>query len=613
MGRASALNQRDRAGPPRLVTESRAGSSHLVTMLELQGIAVSPGVAIGQVLILDQEGYRITRCQVASADLKNESERLLQAIEAASVRLDLDRENSSRTLGQHVGQIFSAHQQILLDPSLHNEIKHLINDEAYSAEYAVSTVFSRYAQAFRRMGSSIMAERALDIRDVERTLLETLGGHPTEDRLGKGETGVLACHDLTPGETARLDRERVLGFCTEIGGPGGHTAIVARGLEIPAVVGLGSFMHRLRGGSTIIVDGYRGRVIINPDDTLRQQYLERREDRQIRAAKLASNRDLPAITRDGTEVCLLANIEFPHEVKACLARGAAGVGLYRTEFLYLGSTTEPSEEEHYQAYASVVSELAGKPVVVRTLDLGADKMGHKQLVEQEHNPFLGLRSIRLSLRNPVLFRTQLRAALRAATGGNLKIMFPMITTLHELRTARMVLRQVADDLCEEGIKVPSDVAVGMMVEVPAAVMMLDRFLPEVDFISIGTNDLTQYTLAVDRSNEYVADLYMAVDPAVLRLIKMSVDLAIAHGIDVSVCGEMSSTPAYALLLVGFGVRTLSAPPSALPSVKHAIRAVTLEQCQALAARAMEFEMAREVDAYLMSHFASLVPELALGV
>ncbi len=582
-------------------------------MLELQGIAVSPGVAIGQVLILDQEGYRITRCQVAPADRKSESERLIQAIEAAAARLDADRETSSRTLGLDIGRIFSAHQQILLDRSLQNEILHLVDDEAYSAEYAVSTVFTRYAQAFRRMGSSIMAERALDIRDVERSLLEALGGHPTEDRLGKGEQGVLACHDLTPGETARLDRDRVLGFCTEIGGPGGHTAIVARGLEIPAVVGLGQFLYRLRGGSTIIVDGYRGRVIINPDDSVKQQYLERREDRQSRAAKLASNRDLPAVTRDGTEVCLLANIEFPHEVAACRARGAAGVGLYRTEFLYLGSANEPSEEEHYKAYSTVVNDMAGKPVVIRTLDLGADKMGHKPLVEQEHNPFLGLRSIRLSLRNPALFRTQLRAALRAATGGNLQIMFPMITTLHELRTARMVLRQVADDLCEEGIKVPSHVPVGMMVEVPAAVLMLERFLPEVDFISIGTNDLTQYTLAVDRSNEYVADLYMAVDPAVLRLIKMSVDLAKAHGIDCSVCGEMSSTPAYALLLVGFGVRTLSAPPSALPGVKHAIRAVTLQQCEALATRALEFETAREVDAYLMSHFATLVPELALGV
>jgi phosphoenolpyruvate-protein phosphotransferase (PTS system enzyme I) len=581
-------------------------------MQELQGIAVSPGVAIGQVLILDQEGYRITRGQVTPADRKNENERLRQAIDAAALRLESHREESARLLGQRVGSIFSAHQQVLLDPTLHSELFHLIEDEAYSAEYAVSTVFTRYAQAFRRMGSSIMAERAVDIRDVERTLLEALGGGPMDSVLSCEEPGVLACHDLTPGETARLDRDCVLGFCTEIGGPGGHTAIVARGLEIPAVVGLGPFLHRLRSGNVIIVDGYRGKVIIRPDEATVKQYMERRDDRQSRAAKLAGNRDLPAVTRDGAEVALMANIEFPLEVKASLARGAVGVGLYRTEFLYLGSENEPTEEEHYAAYVSVAEAMGDKPVVIRTLDLGADKMGSRPLAEQEHNPFLGLRSIRLSLRNPALFRTQLRAALRAASVGNLHVMFPMITTLHELRTARMVLRQVADDLREEGVSVPKEIPVGMMVEVPAAVLMLDRFLPEIDFISIGTNDLTQYTLAVDRSNEYVADLYMAVDPAVLRLIKMSVDLAQARGIDVSVCGEMSSTPVYALLLVGFGVRTLSAPPSAIPSVKHAIRSVTLEQCQALAARAMEFETAREVDAYLMSQFAILVPDLALG-
>ncbi|MFO1063684.1 MAG: phosphoenolpyruvate--protein phosphotransferase [Pirellulales bacterium] len=582
-------------------------------MLELQGIAVSPGVAIGQVLILDQEGYRITRGQVPPADLKNETERLRQAIDAAVSRLESHREHSSRTLGKSVGNIFSAHQQLLLDPSLHSELFHLVEDESYSAEYAVSTVFTRYAQAFRRMGSSIMAERAADIRDVERTLLEVLGGHPVEDRTSPTEPGVLASHDLTPGETARLDRNTILGFCTEVGGSGGHTAIVARGLEIPAVVGLGSFLYRLRGGNIIIVDGYRGRVIIQPDEQTIQHYNERREDRRSRAAKLAGNRDLPAVTRDGTEVHLLANIEFPNEVKAGLARGATGVGLYRTEFLYLGSSSEPTEEEHFEAYSSVAEAMGDKPVVIRTLDLGADKMGSRTPAEQEHNPFLGLRSIRLSLRNPALFRTQLRAALRAASYGNLHVMFPMITTLHELRTARMVLRQVADDLREEGLNVPEEIPVGMMVEVPAAVLMLERFLPEVDFISIGTNDLTQYTLAVDRSNEYVADLYTAVDPAVLRLIKMSVDMAQAHGIDVSVCGEMSSTPAYALLLVGMGVRTLSAPPAALPGVKHAIRSVTLEQCKAIASRALEVELAREVDAYLMSHFASLVPELALGV
>ncbi|MDX1927017.1 MAG: phosphoenolpyruvate--protein phosphotransferase [Pirellulaceae bacterium] len=580
-------------------------------MLELQGIAVSPGVAIGKVLILDQEGYRITRSQIDSSDRNNEVQRLRQAIDEASSRLDEHRQRSAEKLGKKVGAIFSAHQQMLLDPSLHAEWLRLIEDECYSAEYAISSVLNRYAQAFRNMGSGMMSERAADIRDVERTLLEALGGHPTQDSGGDGQS-VLASHDLTPSETAKLDREKILGFCTEVGGPGGHTAIVARGLEIPAVVGLGAFLHRIANAADVIVDGFRGRVILQPTEEVLARYRERMEVRATRTTKLSELRDLPAQTLDGTHVSLMANIEFPYEVEACLARGAEGVGLYRTEFLYLGSVKEPTEEQHFEAYHQVVSAMGGKPVVMRTLDLGADKMGQSPQSDRENNPFLGLRSIRLSLRNPQMFRTQLRAMLRAASAGDLRIMFPMITTLHELRTARMVLRQVIDDLQEENIPVPAKVSVGMMVEVPAAVLMLDHLLPEVDFISIGTNDLIQYTLAVDRTNEYVADLYTGLDPSVLRLIKQSVDQAAKYGVDVSVCGEMSSTPLCALLLVGFGVRTLSAPPSALPLVKQALRNVTLADCQAMAHRSLEFGTAREVDAYLQGRFAQLLPEMAIG-
>ncbi len=580
-------------------------------MLELQGIAVSPGVAIGKVLILDQEGYRITRSQIDSSDRNNEAQRLRQAIDEASSRLDEHRQRSAEKLGKKVGAIFSAHQQMLLDPSLHAEWQRLIDQECYSAEYAISSVLNRYAQAFRNMGSDMMSERAKDIRDVERTLLEALGGQPTQASGGDGQS-VLASHDLTPSETAKLDREKILGFCTEVGGPGGHTAIVARGLEIPAVVGLGAFLHRIANAAEVIVDGYRGRVILQPSEEVLARYRERIEVRATRTTKLRELRDLPAQTLDGTNVKLMANIEFPYEVEACLARGAEGVGLYRTEFLYLGSVKEPTEEQHFDAYHEVVSAMGGKPVVMRTLDLGADKMGQAPQSDRENNPFLGLRSIRLSLRNPHMFRTQLRAMLRAGSAGDLRIMFPMITTLHELRTARMVLRQVIDDLQEEGIAVPAQVSVGMMVEVPAAVLMLDHLLPEVDFISIGTNDLIQYTLAVDRTNEYVADLYTGLDPAVLRLIKQSVDLAAKYGVDVSVCGEMSSTPLCALLLVGFGVRTLSAPPSALPLVKQALRNVTLADCEAMACRALTFGTAREVDAYLQVRFAQLLPEMAIG-
>lgn len=581
-------------------------------MLELQGIAVSPGVAIGKVLILDREGYRITRSQIDSADRQNEIARLRTAIADASSRLEQHRRDSTRWMDEKVGAIFSAHQQLLLDTTLHQEWTRLISDDCYSAEFAVSTVLSRYAHAFRNMGSEVMAERASDIRDVERTLLEALGGSPMQVT-GGAEQSVLLSHDLTPGETASLDRTKIIGFCTEVGGPGGHTAIVARGLEIPAVVGLGSFLHRIEREATVIVDGFRGRVILQPDEATLKVYRQHIEVRAGRNLKLTEIRDLPAVTKDGVKISLMANIEFPNEVAACLARGAEGVGLYRTEFLYLGADSEPTEEQQFQAYCEVVSKMHGLPVIMRTLDLGADKVGVFTLLEPENNPFLGLRSIRLSLRQPKLFRTQLRAMVRAAMFGQLKIMFPMITTLHELRTARMVLRQVIDDLAEEGMSPPLQIKVGMMVEVPAAVLMLEHFVREVDFISIGTNDLIQYTMAVDRGNENVADLYAGHDPAVLRLIRIAVDTARRAEIEVSVCGEMSSNPVTALLLVGLGVRFLSAPPASLPQMKQALRQVRMEDCQQIAARVFDFDTAREVDTYLKTRFAQLLPEMALGV
>ena len=581
-------------------------------MLELQGIAVSPGVAIGKVLILDREGYRITRSQINSADRQTEIERLRTAIAEASTRLDHHRRDSAARISQQAGAIFSAHQQLLLDPTLHHEWMRLIGEECYSAEFAVSTVLSRYAHAFRNMGSDVMAERASDIRDVERTLLESLGGTPLQVT-GGAEPSVLVSHDLTPSETASLDRGKIMGFCTEVGGPGGHTAIVARGLEIPAVVGLGSFLHRIGREATVIVDGYRGRVILQPDEATLQQSRKRIEARAGCVQKLTEIRDLPAVTLDGLKISLMANIEFPNEVAACQARGAEGVGLYRTEFLYLEAGSEPGEQEQFEAYREVVSRMHPLPVIMRTLDLGADKVSRLSTLEPENNPFLGLRSIRLSLRQPKLFRTQLRAMVRAASQGRLKIMFPMISTLHELRTARMVLRQVMDDLAEEGEAPPQKIEVGMMVEVPAAVLMLEHFIHEVDFISIGTNDLIQYTMAVDRGNEYVADLYAGHDPAVLRLIRMAVDVAQTAGVEVSVCGEMSSNPVTALLLVGLGVRVLSAPPAALPLIKQALRQVHMVDCQQMARRVFDFDTAREVDVYLKTRFAELLPDMALGV
>ncbi len=581
-------------------------------MLELQGIAVSPGVAIGKVLILDREGYRITRSQIDSADCHNEIERLRTAIAEASTRLDQHRRDSTEKISPLVGAIFSAHQQLLLDATLLREWTRLIQDECYSAEFAVSTVLSRYAHAFRNMGSDALAERAGDIRDVERTLLEALGGAPMQVTDAVGQS-ILLSHDLTPSETANLDRDKIIGFCTEVGGPGGHTAIVARGMEIPAVVGLGSFLHRIERDATVIIDGFRGRVILQPDEATLEIDRRRIAARAGRVEKLTAIRDLPAVTRDGTRITLLANIEFPGEVGSSLARGAEGIGLYRTEFLYMAGDGEPSEDEQTEAYREVVQQVGGRPVIMRTLDLGADKVGKFAKIDPENNPSLGLRSIRLSLRQPKVFRTQLRAMVRASADGPLKIMFPMVTTLHEMRTARMVLRQVIEDLVEEGLQLVHPIKVGMMVEVPAAVLMLESFVREVDFISIGTNDLIQYTLAVDRGNESVADLYAGHDPAVLRLIRTSIEVAQRAGVEVSVCGEMSSNPITALLLVGLGVRVLSAPSVMLPQMKQALRQVSLEDCVQIARRVFDFDTAREVDAYLKTRFSDLLPEMALGV
>ena len=580
-------------------------------MLELQGIAVSPGVAIGRALVFDREGYRITRCLVAVGEDEREWQRLVDAVSQANIKLESSRQSTTDKLGERFGNIFSAQQQVLRDPHLQTELESLIRKKTYSAEYAVSEVFTKYAAAFRKSTSTFLSERAADIRDVERLLLESLTGQPMATLATLPHEAIIVSHDLTPGETASFDPEKVLGICTEAGGSGGHTAIVARGMEIPAVVGVGNFLHNIRSGDEVIVDGHLGRIIVSPDDATRDRYKERRLFRESIATKLQEIRDLPACTSDGVRIELMANVEFPHEAISCVARGADGVGLYRTEFLYLGHHQEPTEEEHYQAYAQVVRDMQNRPVVIRTLDLGADKMGMTMLAEPENNPFLGLRSIRLSLRNPPLFRIQVRAILRAACLGDVRVMFPMITTLDELRSARFLLRSVSEDLAAEGKHIQCAVQVGMMVEVPAAVLMLDRFIDEIDFVSIGTNDLTQYTLAVDRSNDSVADLYQACDPAVLRLIQRTQQIASEKKKSTSVCGEMSNNPAYALLLVGMGIRTLSLAPAAIPIIKKAIRSVTIGQCEAMAWRALRLSTAREVDAFLMNQLAGLVPEIVL--
>ncbi len=578
-------------------------------MKKLQGIAVSPGVVIGETLVMDNEGFRIPQRFVARDAIDGEVDRLDKAIAAAGQEIAANRDAVSKELGEKYGAIFEAHLQMLRDARLHSELEEMIRERHYSPEYAVSRTLRRYAQVFQRLESSYLAERVSDIFDIEKRLLRHLLGHQREELSHLTSPVLVLAHNLTPSETANLNRKFVRGFVTEVGGPGSHTAIVAEALEIPAVVGTGPFLAEVSGGDQVIIDGDNGLVVLRPDEETLARYQHEVEEIRTLAARLEPLRDLPTETRDGVRLRLLGNIEFPYEVDHCIDRGADGVGLYRTEFLYLGSKTEPTEEIHYQAYSQVVRTMGERPVTIRTFDLGADKVPHLRSPEEERNPFLGLRSIRLALRNLPMFRTQLRAILRASSLGNVQIMFPLVSTLLELRQAKMVLADVMEDLQEHGIEFQRDVPIGMMVEVPAAVMMIDDFVEEVAFVSIGTNDLVQYTLAVDRSNRDVVGLYNPADPAVLKLIQKTIDAANRKSIPVNLCGQMSGSPVYTMLLLGLGLRQFSVSPSAMPEIKNICRRVTIDECNAVANRVMAMENARDIKSYLGGEFKKRVPEV----
>ncbi len=580
-------------------------------MQKLQGIAVSPGVAIGEALVMDNEGFRIPRRFVTRDAVEDELKRLQGAVDAACAEIAHNREAVSRELGEKYGAIFEAHRQMLQDSRLQSELHEMIRERHYSPEYAVSRTLHRYAQVFQRLESSHLAERASDIFDIEKRLLRHLLGQRREGLSHLSSPVLILASNLTPSETANLNRAFVRGFATEMGGPGSHTAIVAEALEIPAVVGIGPFLAEASGGDTIIIDGDEGVVVLQPDEETLARYRSEVEEKTSMAARLETLRDLPAETTDGVSIELFGNIEFPYEVEHCVDRGASGIGLYRTEFLYLGSPEEPTEDVHYQAYSKVVQAMQGKPVVIRTFDLGADKVPHLPTPEDERNPFLGLRSIRLALRNLPMFRTQLRALLRASVLGDVRVMFPLISTLLELRQAKMVLADVMEDLEEKAIPFNRNMQIGMMVEVPAAVMMIDHFVDEVDFLSIGTNDLIQYTLAVDRSNKDVVSLYNSTDPAVLKLLVLTIESANRGQKAVNLCGQMSGNPIYTMLLLGLGLRRLSIAPSAIPEIKRVCRSVSIEQCKAVAERAMGMENARDTKSYLRKELKRCVPELGL--
>jgi phosphotransferase system enzyme I (PtsI) len=570
-------------------------------------------VAIGPALVLDTEGFRIPQRFVEAARLDEEVLRLREALAAAVREAKENQRSVTDQLGRQYGTIFGAHVQVLEDPLLFREIEAAVRQQGFAAEYAVSRVMREYVRKLERFGKDHhLASRTADLFDIEKLLLGHLLGKEKEQLHHLREPVIVLAYDLTPRETAALDPNFVHAFATEHGGRTSHTAIMAGALEIPAVVGLGRFVTEVSGGDLVIVDGHHGLLILDPDPETLAHYEALRASEINQQTRHHALRDLPAETLDGGRIILLGNIEFPSEAGHCLERGAAGVGLYRTEFLYLGKQSDPTEAEHFEAYLTVLRALGPEqPVVIRTLDLGADKFAPAGWNDAaERNPVLGLRSVRLCLRNLTLFKTQLRAILRASAFGNVRVMFPMVSTLLELRQCKMILAEVKDDLEDEGIAYHRQMPVGTMIEVPSAALMADLMAREVQFFSIGTNDLVQYTLAADRTNENVAALYSPADPAVLRLIRMVIDAGQRHKVEVNVCGEMSGEPMYTLLLLGMGIRQLSLSPHNIPEIKKLIRAVSLPDTTRIAHEAMQMETARDVTNYLREQMRRLLPDEA---
>jgi phosphotransferase system enzyme I (PtsI) len=573
-----------------------------------KGIGVSPGVVIGTAIVLDAEDIVVPRRQVEASQVPAELERLRDALAASTAEVTQIRDETKAKRGEEIGKIFDFHLGLLKDKPVIKDIQKEITTNRATAEYAVSVVMRRYAQQFLEMSDRYFSERVKDVHDIERRVLKQLVGQKREDLTHLNHDVVVIAHDMLPSQTAALDKKHVRGFATDVGGRTSHTAIVARAMGIPAVVGLGDITAEISGGDMVIIDGNRGVVIVNPDAEQLSEHREL-ERKQIRFEnELKTLADLPARTLDNHEVSLWANIEFPEDVDTAVERGAGGIGLYRTEFLYLASNHEPSEEEHYAAYTEALRRAHGRPLVIRTLDLGADKQTQAKQLNPERNPFLGDRSIRMCLHDIPMFKRQLRAIMRASLLGDVRIMFPMISTLMELRQARMVLNDVMEELEEDDIEFRRDIPIGIMIEVPSAALMAIEFAKEVNFFSIGTNDLVQYTLAVDRTNEKVAGLFCPAHPAHLRLVRDVIRAGTRGQIGVSVCGEMAGDPLYTLLLLGLGLVTFSMNGPDIPEVKKIIRSTTMENARQVARKVMSFDSERQVMHFLREETRKFIPE-----
>lgn len=559
------------------------------------GIPVSDGVARGKVLILGRKQNDPPRRVLAETEIPQEINRLEKALVDTRIELTDVKSKVASDVGATEAGIFDAHLLVLEDRVLIDEVIRVIQDDRINAEHAYYTIATRYAEALSKVEDDYLRERAADIRDIAARVLSHLLGIKDElDPRHLSEPCIIVAHDLSPATTAQLDRKNVLGFATDIGSKTSHTAILARSLRLPAVVGLKSLSEELQNGMEVLLDGFNGVIILHPTDKTLFEYGQLVRRKASLDDKLLDIRSTPAVTLDGRRVQLAANIQNVNDTEAVKSSGAEGIGLYRTEFLFIDRETLPNEEEQYQAYLAVATALKPSPVIIRTLDLGGDKFASHMDTAPEMNPFLGWRAIRFCLHQTDIFRTQLRAILRASTEGNIKMMYPMISGIDELAKATAFLEECKTEMRREGIPFNEKMEIGAMIETPSAALVADALAKRLDFFSIGSNDLIQYTLAADRTNERVAHLYEPTHPAILKLIKMTVDAAHRNDIWVGVCGEIAGDPLIIPILVGLGVDELSLTPAMVPQIKFLIRRLKDTETRELAEYALGCESAGEI-------------------
>ena len=566
----------------------------------IKGIAASPGISIAKAFRLQDPDLTVIQSRVSNPG--EEIIRFEKAIDKSRKELKVIQDYATKELGEDKAEIFAAHLLILEDPELINPIKDKIANDRVNAEFALNEVAVMFVSMFENMENQYMKERAADIKDVTKRVLANLLGVSISNPSMISEEVIIIAEDLTPSDTAQLNRKYAKGFTTDIGGRTSHSAIMARSLEIPAVVGTKTVTSTIENGMNVIIDGLDGKVIVNPNEDEVKLYQKKKVAYEAQKAEWAKLVHEKTVTSDDYEVELVANIGTPQDVQGVLDNGGEGVGLYRTEFLYMGRDTFPTEEEQFEAYKSVLERLGDKPVVVRTLDIGGDKELSYLDLPKEMNPFLGYRAIRLCLEMQDMFRTQLRALLRASIFGNLKIMFPMIATLDEFREAKSILIEEKEKLQKNDVKVSDHIEVGIMVEIPSTAVLADVFAKEVDFFSIGTNDLIQYTFAADRMNEQVSYLYQPYNPAILRLVKNVIDAAHKEGKWVGMCGEMAGDEIAIPILIGLGLDEFSMSATSILPARSQILKLNKEELKEAAKQVLAMGTAEEVKTYIEKHF-----------